>query len=270
MEQGKSFGPARRRSKTHSITFRKRATEFIICLQQQLQLAVFINSQSSDERTMVCDVTIASTVVSLMMNGICCYYQNEQQETMRRELRTEYQHILYQQQFGSAVVSPKCSVGLDHTNSSQTMTTLDQPTEVNTNKNHQSMEEQHHRRRKLLLDKANAWNHSLDSNQYSSLEKEEEATECSSCPTLITPEARSSGSSSSNRRATRGWGIRHVNRHSSATHEVSMSSIPDQPSNDSFAVSLNPNQYGDTEGIEMELMETSISDDDAPFENILL
>lgn len=49
-----------------------------------------------------------------------------------------------------------------------------------------------------------------------------------------------------------------------------MSSIPDQPSNDSFAVSLNPNQYGDTEGIEMELMETSISDDDAPFENILL
>jgi hypothetical protein len=211
-----------------------------------------------------------------MMNGICCYYQNEQQETMRREMRTEYQHILYQQHFGSAPVSsPRCSVHHDHANSSPAVTTRNHPIDAKVNKTHLHSVEEYHRRRKLFLDKSNAWNHSQNDTAKDKMiiDTEEDVTECSSCPTVITPEASSHGdrSESSIRRTTRGWGMRNGNQHSSTIREVSMSSIPDQPSNDNFAVSLNACAYGETEGIEMELIESSsMCDDDAPFENIPL
>lgn len=43
---------------------------------------------------MVCDVAVASTVVSLMMNGVCCMWQQQEEKEMRaairRDVRTEY------------------------------------------------------------------------------------------------------------------------------------------------------------------------------------
>jgi hypothetical protein len=45
---------------------------------------------------MVCDAAIATTVVSLMMNGVCCMWQHhedkEMRETLRRDMRAEYWH----------------------------------------------------------------------------------------------------------------------------------------------------------------------------------
>lgn len=46
---------------------------------------------------MVCDgAMVASTVVSLMMNGMCCMYQQQEEakrsETIRRDIRAEYWH----------------------------------------------------------------------------------------------------------------------------------------------------------------------------------
>lgn len=46
---------------------------------------------------MVCDgATVAGTIVSLMMNGVCCLWQQqeekERRETIRRDIRAEYWH----------------------------------------------------------------------------------------------------------------------------------------------------------------------------------
>jgi hypothetical protein len=48
------------------------------------------------EVRMVCDAAIATTFVSLMMNGVCCMWQHhedqEMRETLRRDMRAEYWH----------------------------------------------------------------------------------------------------------------------------------------------------------------------------------
>ena len=60
-----------------------------------------------------CCVTIASTIISMMMNGICCVYQqNEEQklrEAIRQDIRSEYYSMYHQQQSNEqqAVVTEK-------------------------------------------------------------------------------------------------------------------------------------------------------------------
>lgn len=53
-------------------------------------------TNSSSSSGMVCDVAFASTIVSLMMNGVCCMWQHqedqEMRETIRRDMRSEYWH----------------------------------------------------------------------------------------------------------------------------------------------------------------------------------
>jgi hypothetical protein len=49
-----------------------------------------------------CCVTIASTVISIMMNGICCVYQQSEEqklrEAIRQDIRSEYHSMYHQQQ----------------------------------------------------------------------------------------------------------------------------------------------------------------------------
>lgn len=71
-----------------------------------------------------CCVTIASTIISIMMNGICCVYQqNEEQklrEAIRQDIRSEYYSMYHQQQSNEqqAVVIekpiPSQSIRTDH------------------------------------------------------------------------------------------------------------------------------------------------------------
>ena len=46
-----------------------------------------------------CCITITSTIISIMMNGICCVYQQSEEEKLReairQDIRTEYHHAMY-------------------------------------------------------------------------------------------------------------------------------------------------------------------------------
>ncbi len=71
-----------------------------------------------------CCITITSTIISIMMNGVCCVYQqNEEQklrEAIRQDVRSEYhsmfreQHTNDQQHVVGETPIPSASIVVDH------------------------------------------------------------------------------------------------------------------------------------------------------------